>query len=120
MKTTLFSGSDLRDLVLAATLNAVKSSLPEGWQNNKGMRDPLQDTPRTLRAEHFAQALKEISASCATDMSGLEQVRQWSRAGRPRVAGESSTRAHRHRVAGGNSPGPMQLQADWMCDLEAK
>ncbi|EJD49945.1 AAA-domain-containing protein [Auricularia subglabra TFB-10046 SS5] len=81
VKTTLFSGSDIRHLVLAATLNALKSSLSVSLQETDGLRETVVVSARLITAEHFNLALKEISASCIADMEALDQVRQWARGG---------------------------------------
>ncbi|KAF7357333.1 AAA-domain-containing protein [Mycena sanguinolenta] len=84
-RTPLFSGSDLRHLVHCAALAALKEITPTTWQIQYGAdgvpipysRKPLP--PRVIRAKHFDIALRQISASSATNRKDLDELRRWAK-----------------------------------------
>jgi hypothetical protein len=84
--TSLFSGSDLRYLVHAAALAALKDITPTSWQIQYGAdgvpipessRTPLES--RVIRGRHFDQARKQVSASSATNRKELDELRRWEK-----------------------------------------
>ena len=85
LRTPLFSRSDLRHLILAAVLAAFKESVTVDWKieyGEDGLPLPTQDqdlSPYVLQAKHFDQALKEISASGATNCKDIKEMRRWQR-----------------------------------------
>lgn len=77
-QTPLYSGSDLKNLAVAAALAAV---LEENAERARAAADAsvATDPPprRTLRASHFAKAMEEIGASVSEDMSSLGAIRKF-------------------------------------------
>lgn len=94
-KTPFYSGSDLKNVAVAAALNAVRE---ENEIAKKYRLDhPDSDTPpeypekRVLTKTHFDKALEEISASISEDMSSLKEIKKFDeqygdRKGRKRKA----------------------------------
>lgn len=87
-RTQLFSGSDLRYLVHAAALAALKDTMPMPWQVQGGVDEVPGPTPessrtpaapRVIQGKHFEQALKQVSASNSTNRQDLDEVRRWDR-----------------------------------------
>jgi SpoVK/Ycf46/Vps4 family AAA+-type ATPase len=90
-KTLLYSGSDLKNLAVAAALSCVKEemrihgtretrieneSTPRGTSHPPS-RDHSYPKKRILRTHHFAKALQEIGASVSEDMSSLAAIRKF-------------------------------------------
>ncbi|RPB28052.1 AAA-domain-containing protein [Terfezia boudieri ATCC MYA-4762] len=71
-RTSLYSGSDLKNLCVAAALACVKEAQEE-WVS-KGVRFPEK---RILEKRHFEKALKEVGASVGEDMGTLGAMRKW-------------------------------------------
>lgn len=76
--TPLYSGSDLKNLCVAAALAAVRD------ENNaleaaraKGDKEFKLPARRTLAPSHFEKALQEISASVSEDMATLGAIRKF-------------------------------------------
>ncbi|KAK6535403.1 hypothetical protein TWF694_001864 [Orbilia ellipsospora] len=70
-RTNLYSGSDLKNVAVAAALAAVKDEDQE-------FKDfGAYPTKRVLRAKHFEQALGEITASISDDMGSLGLIRKF-------------------------------------------
>jgi SpoVK/Ycf46/Vps4 family AAA+-type ATPase len=67
-RTPLYSGSDLKSVVVAAALTAVREETSAGgpW-----------DQKRVLTKDHFEQALGEISASISDDMDSLKELKKF-------------------------------------------
>ncbi|KZV99996.1 AAA-domain-containing protein [Exidia glandulosa HHB12029] len=82
MQTRLFSGSDLRHLVLAAAQNALKRSVNIRWKRGGGTdpKSAVQSVkPLPICMEDFKQARKEISPSSAANHKLLEEMRRWGK-----------------------------------------
>ena len=78
-RTHLFSGSDLRNLVVAAALAAFKDTVPDLWKAMDDSSAGAKEIPkRVIRQQHFDGALQEITASCASTMDTVEALRQWA------------------------------------------
>lgn len=92
-RTPLFSGSDLKNVCVAAALSCVKEendvadrkkaeTKPEAEAKTES-GDPTGNNQskfpdrRTLRATHFEQALLEIGASISEDMATLVEIRKF-------------------------------------------
>jgi len=75
-QTPLYSGSDLKNLCVAAALACVReeNALAEQHKSDKGFRLPDK---RMLTARHFEKAIAEISASISEDMSSLTAIRKF-------------------------------------------
>ncbi|KAK3691893.1 hypothetical protein LTR37_018386 [Vermiconidia calcicola] len=75
-QTPLYSGSDLKNLSVAAALACVReeNELAESKKDDKEFKLPDR---RTLTSKHFEKALAEISASISEDMSSLTAVRKF-------------------------------------------
>lgn len=74
--TPLYSGSDLKNVCVAAAMAAVKEEI-EASERHTGP-EPFQWTDkRVLSRRHFDKALKEISASSSEDMSTLTAIRKF-------------------------------------------
>ncbi|KAJ2912378.1 hypothetical protein MD484_g8039, partial [Candolleomyces efflorescens] len=95
-KTDGFSGSDLKNLCVAAAVASVKEAIGSGWRNTEKPLDPTsQESPkdsddkspsgsaeaaetlpaRTITASNVAQALQEISRSVAE--KGANELYLW-------------------------------------------
>lgn len=74
--TPLYSGSDLKNVCVAAALACIRDENAEAakWTGEGKYEYP---TKRTLKKEHFKKALDEISASVSEDMSTLAQIRKF-------------------------------------------
>ncbi|KAF3910628.1 hypothetical protein ABW21_db0204620 [Orbilia brochopaga] len=70
-RTNLYSGSDLKNVAVAAALAAVREE--EAVFKDTGVYPPK----RLLRAQHFEQALGEITASISDDMGSLGMIRKF-------------------------------------------
>jgi SpoVK/Ycf46/Vps4 family AAA+-type ATPase len=75
-KTAFYSGSDLKNLCVAAALACVReeSALATSHSNDPEFKLPEK---RTLGQRHFDKAVKEISASISEDMSSLTAIRKF-------------------------------------------
>ncbi|KAK4988176.1 hypothetical protein LTR66_003393 [Elasticomyces elasticus] len=75
-RTQLYSGSDLKNLCVAAALACVRE---ENEELAKNVSDPSFKLPdkRTLTLAHFEKAIAEISASISEDMSSLTAIRKF-------------------------------------------
>ncbi|KZV80239.1 AAA-domain-containing protein [Exidia glandulosa HHB12029] len=76
-RTIDFSGSDLKHLVFSAALAAFKDTVPNLWKAVDEGVDPDTAPQRVLKAHNFEHALKEITASCASNMDGVHALRSW-------------------------------------------
>ncbi|KAG6004834.1 hypothetical protein E4U21_000672 [Claviceps maximensis] len=75
-RTPYYSGSDLKNLCVAAAMAAVEEENHLASQHQGP--DPYQyPDRRTLRADHFEAALKQIPASISQDMPSLKQIRKF-------------------------------------------
>lgn len=74
--TPLYSGSDLKNMCVAAALACVReeNDLQHSKKDDENFKLPEK---RTLSARHFDKALKEISASISEDMSSLAAIRKF-------------------------------------------
>lgn len=75
-QTPLYSGSDLKNLSVAAALACVReeNELAEKHKDDKTFKLPEK---RILTSQHFDKALTEISASISEDMTSLAAVRKF-------------------------------------------
>ncbi|KAF8420081.1 hypothetical protein EV426DRAFT_700708 [Tirmania nivea] len=71
-RTQLYSGSDLKNLCVAAALACVKEAQEECV--TRGVKFPEK---RVLQKRHFEKALKEVGASVGEDMGSLGAMRKW-------------------------------------------
>ncbi|ROW12968.1 hypothetical protein VPNG_04750 [Cytospora leucostoma] len=77
--TELYSGSDLKNLAVAAAMEAAKEELAAAKaagadESGKSLEFP---TKRTLTRAHFDKAVKDISASISEDMQSLKAIRKF-------------------------------------------
>ncbi|KAJ5549962.1 hypothetical protein N7461_004660 [Penicillium sp. DV-2018c] len=111
-RTPLYSGSDLKNLSVAAALACVRQET-EAAAKHTGDEPYSYPERRILTRNHFERGLEEISASISEDMSSLAAIRKFDeqygdRKGRrqkssgwgfiPGPAGESSTDSARVRT----------------------
>lgn len=77
-RTPFYSGSDLKNLAVAAALNAVReeNELLEQKKKDNDADFKLPDR-RTLSQKHFDKAMQEISASISEDMSSLNAIKKF-------------------------------------------
>ena len=75
-RTPFYSGSDLKNVCVAAALSAVReeNELLESKKGEEGFKLPER---RTLKQSHFDQAIQEISASISEDMSSLTAIKKF-------------------------------------------
>lgn len=75
-QTPLYSGSDLKNLSVAAALACVReeNELANAHKDEEDLKFPAK---RTLALRHFEKALAEISASISEDMSSLTAIRKF-------------------------------------------
>ncbi|KAL3462893.1 hypothetical protein BJX64DRAFT_258365 [Aspergillus heterothallicus] len=75
-RTPFYSGSDLKNLCVAAALACVREENALAQQHTGG--EPYKyPAKRTLAAEHFTRGIGEISASISEDMSSLSAIRKF-------------------------------------------
>ncbi|KAI8873990.1 AAA-domain-containing protein [Ramicandelaber brevisporus] len=75
-RTESFSGSDLRNVCVAAALSA---SIEQSNEQSSDLQ-PKSEPQRPLRViakRHFEEALKQVSPSIAEDRSSLTELRKW-------------------------------------------
>ena len=70
-RTPFYSGSDLKNICVAAALGAVEE------QTQKGVSGKESFKTRTLNARHFDASMKNISASISEDMVTLHELRKF-------------------------------------------
>lgn len=75
-QTPLYSGSDLKNLAVAAALACIRDENAEAAKHS-GPEPYRYPEKRTLRKSHFERALEEISASINEDMSSLAAIRKF-------------------------------------------
>ncbi|TDZ25360.1 Protein MSP1 [Colletotrichum orbiculare MAFF 240422] len=75
-KTVLYSGSDLKNLCVAAAMTAVQEESEEAGKHT-GPAPYVFPPKRTLRKHHFDKALKMIAASVSEDMDSLKSIRRF-------------------------------------------
>jgi len=78
-QTPFYSGSDLKNICVAAALSAVKeeNELLENSRKKEGEASYELPEKRTLMNKHFKQAVFEISASISEDMSSLSAIKKF-------------------------------------------
>ncbi|KAI1159559.1 hypothetical protein F5B18DRAFT_636302 [Nemania serpens] len=74
--TPLYSGSDLKNVCVAAAMAAVKEEL-EASERHTGPKPYVWVNKRVLNRRHFDKALKEIGASVSEDMATLSAIRKF-------------------------------------------
>jgi len=75
-QTPLYSGSDLKNLAVAAALACIREENAEAAKHT-GPEPYRHPEKRVLRKRHFERALEEISASISEDMSSLAAIRKF-------------------------------------------
>ncbi len=82
-QTPFYSGSDLKNLCVAAALACVReefdTAAATSHTEDKSKTAGTYEYPekRTLRASHFGKAMEEISASISEDMGSLSAIRKF-------------------------------------------
>ncbi|PHH81124.1 hypothetical protein CDD80_2109 [Ophiocordyceps camponoti-rufipedis] len=77
-RTAYYSGSDLKNVCVAAAMAAVQEENDQAAQH-KGPGPYVYPERRTLTKAHFEKALGQISASISEDMASLKQIRRFDR-----------------------------------------
>ena len=75
-KTPFYSGSDLKNLVVAAALNCVREE-NEFAKQHTGDEPYAHPPKRTLHQRHFDTAMEEITASISDDMDTLKSIKKF-------------------------------------------
>jgi SpoVK/Ycf46/Vps4 family AAA+-type ATPase len=75
-KTPFYSGSDLKNVAVAAAMNAVREE-NELAKKHSGDEPYKHAEKRTLTKAQFDRALEEISASISEDMSSLRDIKRF-------------------------------------------
>lgn len=75
-RTPLYSGSDLKNLCVAAALACVREENEQALQHT-GETPYKYPERRTLTPRHFDRAMEEISASISEDMASLSAVKKF-------------------------------------------
>lgn len=75
-KTPLYSGSDLKNVCVAAAMSAVKEEL-EASDKHTGAEPYAWAAQRVLGRRHFDKGLAEISASVSEDMATMNAIRKF-------------------------------------------
>lgn len=75
-QTPLYSGSDLKNVAVAAALACVREE-NELARSHEGEKEFKHPEKRTLSLRHFEKALEEVSASISEDMSSLSAIRKF-------------------------------------------
>ncbi|OQD72425.1 hypothetical protein PENDEC_c021G01742 [Penicillium decumbens] len=75
-RTPLYSGSDLKNLAVAAALACVREENAAAAQH-QGAEPYQYPERRTLTLAHFERGMEEISASISEDMSSLSAIRKF-------------------------------------------
>lgn len=75
-RTPLYSGSDLKNLSVAAALACVREENAQAAQH-QGDEPYKYPARRTLTSTHFERGMEEISASISEDMSSLSAIRKF-------------------------------------------
>ena len=79
-QTPFYSGSDLKNLAVAAALACVREEFDTAAAHNQGASDGEKyqyAEKRTLHQRHFNKAMEEISASISEDMGSLSAIRKF-------------------------------------------
>ena len=75
-RTPFYSGSDLKNLAVAAALNCVREENHIAKQH-QGADEYKHPERRTLKAVNFEKALEEITASISEDMTSLREIKKF-------------------------------------------
>ncbi|RCI12268.1 hypothetical protein L249_0005 [Ophiocordyceps polyrhachis-furcata BCC 54312] len=77
-RTTFYSGSDLKNMCVAAAMAAVEEE-NEAATKHKGPEPFRYPERRILRKAHFEKAIEQIPASISEDMDSLKMIRKFDR-----------------------------------------
>ena len=75
-KSPFYSGSDLKNLAVAAALNCVREE-NELAKQHAGDEPYVHPAKRTLHQRHFDTAMEEITASISDDMDSLKSIKKF-------------------------------------------
>jgi SpoVK/Ycf46/Vps4 family AAA+-type ATPase len=75
-QTPLYSGSDIKNVCVAAAMAAVKEEI-EASEKHAGLEPYVWPEKRILNVRHFDKALAEIPASVSEDMSSLNAIKRF-------------------------------------------
>lgn len=76
-RTPFYSGSDLKNLSVAAALACVREETEKAMKHPADQGEYKYPEKRTLEKRHFEKAMEEISASISEDMSSLAAIRKF-------------------------------------------
>ncbi|KAL1916958.1 uncharacterized protein VTP21DRAFT_5155 [Calcarisporiella thermophila] len=74
--TSHYSGSDLKNLCIAAAYHAIREESADGRGDMGGLGGNLAQR-RAMKMQHFLSALEDVPASLANEMDSIRQLREW-------------------------------------------
>ncbi|KAL2112065.1 hypothetical protein VUR80DRAFT_8640 [Thermomyces stellatus] len=74
-KTPLYSGSDLKNMCVAAAMASVREETEAALSSSP--TNPVYPERRTIEARHFEKGMREIGASISDEMESMREIRKF-------------------------------------------